>query len=367
MVARRATLAVWLVITMFAAAVLAIALGPHRIGAFDVESDFYGGYAPAASLIQHGHVVDESGELPVVYGFVGPLYPALLALGGAALGNMFDAAELLSWVAAVAVLGCWLLLLRRRVGAELALIVVLLLATNPLLVRYGYSATTDTTALAFQSAALLVLFTGGGIASAVGAGLLAGLALLTRYNSVYLLPAGLVAITMGATLHPRRIPAAMAFVFGFLVLALAWQIYGRLHGAHVQFHQLLAYDVYANAHGMSWDDFLARVWPHFEHSPLSVITADPPAVASRMLFNLGDHLRLDARLLAGWPVATLAALAPLLMLRDRSLLHLAPFALPGAWAFLALVPAAHNERYSLSVLPFYGLMAAATLSGFCLD
>jgi Dolichyl-phosphate-mannose-protein mannosyltransferase len=358
----RVTIAGWAVIALLAIVLLGIARGPHRVGAYDVESDFYGGYGPAAIAMQHGHIVDASGKLPPVFGFVGPLYPALLALGGRAIGNLFDAAELLSVIACVAVVLCWFLLLRRRANAGLALVVVMLLATNPLLVRYGYSVTTDATALALQSAALLVLFTRRGKAGAAVAGLLAGLAALTRYNSVYLLPAGLIAIAMGTTLEPRRKAAAAWYVIGFLAPTLPWQIYGRLHGAEIQFHQLLAFDVYANATGMDWDTFLAKVWPQFEHAPLAVLTADPGAVAQRMFANLGSHLWLDAGRLLGWPVAACAAAAPLLALRDRRMAALAALALPGAWAFLVLVPAAHNERYSLAVLPFYLLLAGAALT-----
>lgn len=360
--ARHATIAAWVVIAAFAAVLAVIVVGPHRIGAFDVESDFYGGYAPAALALQHGHLLGADGKLPAVFGFVGPLYPLLLALGGLALGDVFRAAEWLSVVAGVAAVVFWFLLLRRRAGGELGLVVVLLLASNPLLVRFGYSVTSDTTALAFQSAALFVLFSRAGRGAAAGAGLLVGLATLTRYTSVYLIPAGLVAIGMGATRDARRRPAAFAYVLGFLALVLPWQVYGRLHGAEVQFHQLLAYDVYGDARGVSWDDFLLRIWPRFEHSPLAVFSADPGAVARRLLANLGGHLLLDARLLLGWPIAILALLAAPLALLDRGMLRLVPLALAGVWAFLALIPAAHNARYSLAVLPFYLLLAGATLT-----
>jgi hypothetical protein len=231
-----------------------------------------------------------------------------------------------------------------------------------LLVRYGYSATTDATALALQSAALFVLFTRSGVRTAAGAGLLAGLATLTRYNSAYLVPAGLLAIGMGAPHQERRRSDAVGFLLGWLALASPWQFYRQQHGGELLFHQLVAFDVYGKARGLDWDTFLARVWPRFEASPLAVWTADPRAVASRMLFNLGDHFRLDARLLLGWPVACAAALAPALAIHDRRLLRLAPLGLAGLCAYLTLVPAAHDERYSLAVLPFYVLMAAATLT-----
>jgi hypothetical protein len=359
---RWATAAAWLVIALFASVLIAIARGPHRIGAFDVETDFYGGYAPAAVALQHGHLLTADGRLPAVFGFVGPLYPALLALVAFASGDLFDAAEALSVVACVSVVVLWFLLLRRRANGGLALVAVLLLVTNPLLVRYGYSATTDATALALQSATLFALFMRGGVRTAVLAGCFAGLATLTRYNSAYLVPAGLLAIGLGATPHDRRRVEAVGFLLGWFALALPWQLYRQAHGGELMFHQLVAFDVYGKARGLDWDTFLARVWPRFEHSPGSVWSADPGAVAGRMLFNLGDHFRLDARLLLGLPVACAAALAPALALTDRRLLRLTPLGLAGLCAYLSLVPAAHDERYSLAVLPYYALMAAATLT-----
>src|SRR5439155_8218222 len=177
--ARLAGRVAWLTIAALAVALLAVALGPHRIGAFDVESDFYGGYAPAAISIQHGSIAPAGGKIPSVFGFVGPLYPALLAGGGALLGDLFGAAELVSVIACVAVVALWFLLLRRRASAELGLVGVLLLATHPPLVRFGNSAATHAAALALQSAALCVLFIGVADVSAAAAGLLAGLATLT--------------------------------------------------------------------------------------------------------------------------------------------------------------------------------------------
>jgi len=49
-----------------ALALVALALGPHRIGDYYTESDFYGGYAPGALQIQAGHL--DAGR----YGVVGP-------------------------------------------------------------------------------------------------------------------------------------------------------------------------------------------------------------------------------------------------------------------------------------------------------
>ncbi len=113
----------------------------------------------------------------------------------------------------------------------------------------------------------------------------------------------------------------LAYTFGALTLVLPWQRYSRAHGGEMQFHQLLAFDVYANARGLNWDTFLQQVWPGLEHAPLSVLTHDPGAVARRLLFNAGDHLRLDGALLLGWPLAAAAASAPVLAWFGRLLLR----------------------------------------------
>ncbi len=152
----------------------------------------------------HGHLLTPDGRLLAVFGFVGPLYPALLALGALGGGDLFGVAEALSVVMTLVTVLGWFLLLRRRVSAIVGCAAVVLLATSPLLLRYGYSATIDATALAFQSLAVLLLFTGGGARAAAGAGALTGLAILTRFNSVYLVPAAVFALVLRGTPHMDR-------------------------------------------------------------------------------------------------------------------------------------------------------------------
>ncbi|MEQ1834024.1 MAG: glycosyltransferase family 39 protein, partial [Candidatus Eisenbacteria bacterium] len=357
-----ATAGAALVMLAFAVSLVFIVRGPHQVGAFDVESDFYGGYAPAAVDLAHGRMLNEHGRLPALYGFVGPLYPALLAAGGVAHPDVFEVAESLSVLAAVVTLLAWFLLLRRRLGAFAGFVAIVLLATNPVFLRYGYSVTTDATALMFQSLAMLLWCTSAGTAAALGAGALTGLALLTRYNSVYLLPAAALVLFTGGTEHRERGRALAFYALGALALALPWQVFARTHGGEMQFHQLLAFDVYARAQGMDWDAFLQNVWPRYEHAPMTVLTSDPARVARRLLFNLTDHARNDARLLLGMPLAWAAALMPLLAIFDQRVRRAAPLVGAGMLAYLALLPAAHNERYSLMLLPYAVAMAAATLT-----
>src|SRR5207249_2116284 len=89
----RAALAVAILLGV---ALLAMVFGPHRVGDYFTETDFYGGYAEGARAIQHGHLD------PARYGVVGPVYDLALALAGSAVRDLFLAAELLSLLSAVA-------------------------------------------------------------------------------------------------------------------------------------------------------------------------------------------------------------------------------------------------------------------------
>jgi len=339
-------------IALLGAALLAMVLGPHRIGDYMTETDFYGQYAAGARGIQQGRLD------PSHYGVVGPGYEAALALVAFVVPDLFLAAGLLAVAAAVGTLAAWAALLRRRGDARLALLATLFIATNATFFRYGYSVTTDAFALLLQSAALYVLLARPGPRAALAAGVLAALAFLTRYNAGVLLPAGLIAILAGGTLQPRRARAAWLFAAGFLLPVVPWVAFSFAHGTGIrlQLHHNIAYEVFARARGIPWDTYQATMQSQFR-SLGDVIARDPGAVAGRMLFNVLDHLRLDAARLLGWPVAVCALLGLALGLA-RPWRRLWPLLAAWALLFLALVPAFHAERYSLALLPCYATAAA---------
>jgi len=340
-----------------AAALLAMALGPHRIGDYFTETDFYGGYAEGARALQHGHLD------PSRYGVVGPGYEVALALVGLPVGDLLLAAELLSVFSVVAGLLLWVRLIARRADPRLALAASLFLATNGTLFRYGYSATTDAFAWALQALALELLLTHAKPRAAWLAGMVAAVAFLTRYSAIYLLPAGLVALLAGGTGYERRGGAAWRFAVGFTALVMPWVLYSLAHGGSLalQLHHNIAYDVFARAKGIPWDDYQKLMQPQF-HSLWDVIARDPGAVARRELFNVWDHLRLDARDLTGPAVAVSAGVGFVLALADGTFRRLWPIWVAGALAFLALVPVFYSERYSLPLLPAYATLAAAAFA-----
>lgn len=351
------TTATWLALAVTAVALLWVGLRLHVIGDYFTESDFYGGYAEGARLLQRG------GLDPTRYSVVGPVYESVLALAGLVTRDLFLAARLLSIAAALALLVAWWRLVERRVGAVEAAWTTVFLAANPVFFRHAYSATTDMVALALQAACALALLTGRSSRAAFVAGLLAALAFLTRYNALMLLPAGLIALAFGLTRFERRARAAAVLLTGFLAPVVPWVAYGLAHGAGLSFqlHHNIAYEVYARPHGIPWDDYARTMQPTFRGLG-DVLARDPAAVLARLLANAVQHARLDAALLFGWPVAALCAAGLALALWDGAWRRHLALWVPGALLYLALVPVFHSERYSLSFAPIVLALAGAALA-----
>ena len=380
---RAFTIAMVVVCAAFTAAALAFILGPHQLGDYMTETDFYGAYSQGARMVQSGQLD------PSRYGVIGPGYEIALALTGLVVRDLFLAAELLSLASSVAILVLWFELLRRRASAMAGFFAVLFMAANAHFLHHAYSAATDAFAIALQAGALFLLLGtrtahnstpplaaqdatpipadasvapsahGPSHRRLVLAGLLTAFAFLTRYNAISLVPAALVAILLGATRAPRRLRAAALFAAGFFVAVGPWVLYSLSHGGSFAFqlHHNIAYEVFARARGIPWDDYQKTLQPQF-HSLWDVIARDPAAVLRRMLFNSWDHLRQDAISLLTVPLAIAAVAGIPLGQRDGALRRLWPVWLTGALLFVTLVPVFYSERYSLALLPMYASLAA---------
>jgi len=335
-------------------ALLAIVIGPHRIGDYYAESDFYGGYAEGARMIQHGRLD------PGRYGVVGPGYEAALALIALVTRNLFAAAEAISIGGAVGALLLWFALVRRRAGAPLALVTVALLAANPTFFRYGYSVTTDMLAFFLEAAALYAMLAMRGARTPLVAGVLSAVAALTRYSAIALLPGAVVCYAwLEIPERQSRLRALGLYLVGFAVVALPWLAVALRAGAPpgaMLFHDI-AYDIYARARGSTWAEYQTRLQPGFR-SLLDVVLRDPGAVFRRESSNLATHLYGDAKSLLGWPVAALCIAGVPLAAADGSGRKLAPLWVVGALLYLTLIPAFYSERYSLMLAPFYLALAA---------
>jgi Dolichyl-phosphate-mannose-protein mannosyltransferase len=352
----RATIAV---VALAGAGLLAIALLAHPVGDIHAESDFYGGYADGARLVAHGHLD------PARYPVVGPLYECALALLSFTRLDLFLLARLLSVAAACATLFFMSRTVAKRAGALAGLWLATLLAVNPVFVHYGYSASTDMLALALASATVFLLIATDDPRALLAAGILAGLATLTRYSAIVLLPASALALILWPRPEMSRRNAVLRFLLGFAIPTLPWTLYSVAQG-HVPGAPLLQYfSFYSSTDAKRSVQDLSPVAPdslRAYRSLGSMLARDPGALVFGTLRNIPLHLAQDARDVLGLPAAALAALGLVLALVRRTGDGLGALWVIGGAQLLMLAPVFHSERYSLPLLPIELTLAALALS-----
>lgn len=354
--ADRAALAV---LVVFALASLAMILGPHSVGDAFTETDFYGAYAEGARNWQRLSVDFAR------YGVVGPVFEIVLGLVGFVVWDLFLAAQLISLAAMTLGLHAWHRAIRAQTSPLAGLLALLLLAANAQIYRHAWAATTDALAFALIGGSFAALMGALGRAGVRIAGVLAGLAFLTRYTGIVLLPAGLLAILLGWTGIHRglRARAVGGFALGFAAIVLPWVAASLMSGQKftMQFHHNLAYDAYARWQGIPWDLYQRDMQSRFP-TLASVFQEQPRLVIDRLIVNLREHALFDMRDVAGWAVVVPALLGLLLAWREGRLLRLMPLLVFSLMLYLLLVPIFHSPRYSMTLLPAWTALAAVFLA-----
>jgi len=351
----------WAIIALFVAVTLPVLVWKHPVGDYFTETDFYGGYAPGV------HALWAHGLDPSRYGVVGPVYELLLGLLGLSGLDLFRLAQALSLGSIVATIVLWSGWLEGRFGRGVGWIAALLMATNPTVFRYAYTASTDAPYLALVSAAFVLLFSARPrLRTLALGGALAALATLTRYTGIVLVGLGLLAPFLPGESAPwqgRRLRALACVLAGVAVVFGPWWLFTLTHGAPptLRFYHNLAYEVYARARGITWDDYqrtLEQDFPTFQ----SVLTRDPGAVLSRLVANTGEHLAQAAQELWLWPLSVLA-LAGLVAVVVRRARGAAPLLAYAALVYVSLVPVFFADRYHLPLVPAAAGLGALALAG----
>ena len=348
-----AAIAGWISIAVFAAVLSWLAVAQHPVGDYGGESDFYGGYAQGAHGIQGGTWDARR------YVIVGPVYEVTLALVGKVTPDLFTAAKLISVVAAVGAAAFWFALLARLLGTLGGLWALGFLIVNGTFLRYGYAASTDMLAVFFQSACLFAALGARGRWAPFLSGLAAALAVLTRYNAIYLVPV-LIAAVIWRSASVSKTRRVLATAAGFLVIVAPWVAFSVGQGVIPGEGLIRGYAFYADDHG-EWnvqDALSSASTPKTIPGWSSVVGADPRAFVTDRLRQIPIHLRGDARDLIGWPSAVAALFGLVLLWRRRLERRLWPIAIAGAVCFLTLLAAFHSSRYSLPMVMFYASGAA---------
>jgi 4-amino-4-deoxy-L-arabinose transferase-like glycosyltransferase len=184
-------------------------------------------YMRAARSIAEGH--GHPGSLRP------PLYPALAAAALFATGGSLLAVRLLQILLSLATVVCVFHVCRQRFDARAAVVSALACALSPALVHYSHFLWSE----GLNAALVALLFVlldrfdrRGGTRTIVGAGLVVGLAALTRETWLYFAPIVAAWIVLGPDTPARRGRglAAAAFLVATATVIVPWTI--RNHGVH---------------------------------------------------------------------------------------------------------------------------------------
>ncbi|HVO73568.1 MAG TPA: glycosyltransferase family 39 protein, partial [Ignavibacteriaceae bacterium] len=197
---------------------LFIALSYHTIGCYGVETDFFWSYLPAAKSFLNGKIL--------VDGFRGPLYPIVLGILSIITKNYFAAGIIISVFSASLVLFFTFGIVEKLTNSFFAVLIILFTAVNNHFVHYAYTAGTDMIFNALLSGAVYFFLKKelNSFNIAVS-GVLSSLALLTRYNGIFLLAIIPLIFLFKSFSYKSRIKAAAVFFIAFIIFQLPWSLY----------------------------------------------------------------------------------------------------------------------------------------------
>lgn len=206
----------------------------HKLGNFDVETDFYGTYAIQAKNIRAGR--------PYTYRFQPPGYSLLLAAVSFVTGNLFIAAKISSAFATGLFSWITYLLLKVLFNSRIALasIILILIALIP----FSFLAATDIVAALLMILPLWILLCRPILTSKACflAGIIAGVAYLVRTNGIFVIFGiifSLLFINISQESLRRRFVKICFFICGVFLVTFPWLIYNwQTNGS------LFASDVY---------------------------------------------------------------------------------------------------------------------------
>lgn len=336
------------------ALLLALGLGvAHRIGSFNLETDFYNWYAPQAVGLLHGE--------PYTFRHNPPGYILILAGATWLIGDPFTAGKVLTAFAGAAFGWTCYRLIRALFDARVALGATVLLLLS--VVQYSYRAGPDLLGALATVVPIWLVLRREPIAprDALLAGLVAGFAYLIRANTVFLLPGlGLALLLLPRGLSPRgRLTLPVLLAVGFLVATVPWFVwnavrYGSPTAGTPQLQVALHFyapngDVYGEQMSLYEGRF---------HSLLDVLTYRPGRVIRTYLSDVFLNYPAD---LADQVVTFPAYLFPgagLLVLVRRGGARRMAWLLVTAFGYLLLGLVGFYPRYHLFVFPVLFLLVS---------
>ena len=342
----------------FMAIVLYFALTLHKLGGFDVETDFYGGYAPEAKSFLSGTIVIDA--------YHGPLYPIVLGLTSLVAGDLFRAGVMIAIFSAAMTLYTVFEMTRSVSSADTAFLTTLFTAVNVIFVLYSYSAGTDMFFVMLSLAGIFMLFRKPevSIPELCGSSVLMACAYLVRYNGFIFLVSIPLVLGFGAlqVKGTRKLTAALIWAAVFLAAIAPWSVYLKIHRGSFFYntdYQNLAFELFGGGFA-NWDQFWFTAASRYT-SYWDVLSADPMLVVKTLFVNTYAHFVNDISSLNNLFIGIPSAAGIALFAFSRPSKKAVGLAAIYVSFFAVLLTMFYTERFSLFLLPCYSFFAASTI------
>lgn len=243
---------------------------------FGTETDYVGAFIHEAARFQQGEALE------LLYH--PPGYSITLGLVQNATDDWFVTGRLVSLAAAAVVLVTSLAFYAMALSRAAAIGVLVVLTASPLYLRYGALATSDLFFFALYTSSLTLAFLAArkrSMPTWVAAGIVIGMALLSRTNGISLLLILLLPWLESGERTGSRLRASLAVSLGMALPIAAWLAYASATGsplAPVNTHINFAWTFFPPDGVDAWRDGIeyARqnfpdVWAVFAHDPASLL------------------------------------------------------------------------------------------------
>jgi len=265
----------------------------YPIGNVGVESDFYGHVAPAAKAISQG-------EFSVLdFPYRGPLHPLLLAGAHPFVQDWYRVGVILNLLCATVTLLLVYRLCLRLFDRPVAIAAMLSLSTLYPFFVDAHKATSDHLLLMLMIACVSLLASNALTRRRIfAAGVIGGLAFLTKYNGAFVVAGAGVSLLIFNTGESRwreRWLAWVTFLAGFLVISSPWFAI-----SWIQTGQILWTRIFQNIGVAFYGQSTGSMDSAREVSALGELLLDDlPRFALRFVRNAFTHLAQDVRYLIG--------------------------------------------------------------------
>jgi len=333
----------------------------RQIGDYGVETDFYVAYVPQAKELLNGNfIVDQ---------YRGPVYQLFLAVTGFLFRyDYFFAGKFLNVISASIALYFISKIVGSIFSREGAFITVLLVAVNQVFLRYSYTPGTDMLFLALYTSSLYFILKNDELdyKNLLIAGILSGLAYLTRYTGISLI----VFVVLVFFMHfykkfkithsfKKSFPAKSltCYLVTVLVLSSIWGIISYQKTGHFinnMNFQNTALTVY-KPDNMSMDEWTFKNQNTFK-SMHDVVFKDFSTFVKRIfLNNFPLYFSKDMSRLLPKYLGILAAFGLIVFIIKFKFQNLSEkyFLLASLVFYFQILLIFYSERFSLPLLPFY--------------